>query len=175
MRTSLVFAALAVACLATGCSKRKLHWGETRATQITTDGFTVAIPAGWRDAAEATDDDMKELLAKQPGAHVLVREDFDGATIVVKSAANEPMPDPPCEEIANMVAKSEGAKSTNIVKGKADADATCRWEYAKDDTKADYWMRFHGNKLVAVMCFARGEPANASACATVREGMKPGA
>lgn len=170
MRTSHLVVALA--CLGAGCSKRKLHWVDTRATQVTAEGFTVAIPAGWRDAAEATDDDMKELIAKQPGAHVLVREDFDGATIVIKAGASERMSDPPCDEIANSVAKRERASATNIQKLSADGDPVCRWSYTFDDITADYWMRFHGDKLFAVMCFAKGDQANAEACTAVRQNVK---
>jgi len=164
---------LALACVAVVGCKRKLHWSETRATQISAGGFTTAIPAGWREASEATDDDMQKLVAQQPGAHILVKDDFDGATIIVKSADTEPTAEPPCDEIANTVAKQEGATATNIVKSKLENDGVCRWNYKKDDVEGEYWIRFHDKQLFAVMCFAKG--TDAAACDQIRTSARPGA
>lgn len=165
--------ALVLVGVAAGCSKRKLHWSDTRATTVTTDGFVIPIPTGWRDAAESTDDDMRKLLSKSPGAHILVREDFDGATMVIKGGSNPPTPSPPCDEIATTIAKQEGAKATSIQKPTVDGDGACEWTYTKGDIEADYWMRFHGDKVLAVMCFAKGDKANAAACAQARKTAHP--
>ncbi len=157
--------------LTSACSKRKLHWSGTRATEITGGGFVVPIPAGWRDGAEATDDDIRKVLGAQPGAHGLVREDFDGATIVIKAGDNPPTTDPPCDEIATAVAKQEGATSSALQKTTVEGDAVCQWTYTKGDVVGDYWMRFHADKLIAIMCFAKGDKANDEACAQTRKGM----
>jgi hypothetical protein len=165
--------ALVLTVLAAGCSKRKLHWGETRATTITEGGFTLPIPTGWRNASEATDDDMQKLVAKQPGAHILVREDFDGATIVIKGGNNPPTTSPPCDEIATTVAKQEDATATAIQKIMVEGDAACQWTYTKGDIVADYWMRFHADKLLAIMCFPGSDKTNVAACTQARQAAHP--
>ncbi len=162
-----------VASLASACSKRKLHWIDTRATTVAIDGFTVPIPAGWRDGAEATDDDMKEVLRKTPGAHVLVRDDFDGATIVIKGAATEPTTTPPCDEIAKLIATQEDATATGVKNITIEGDGACHWTYTKGDIEGDYWMRYHADNIIAIMCFTQHDKANLATCETARQSVHP--
>jgi hypothetical protein len=164
--------ALLAAGLVTGCGRRKLHWGDTRATTITENGFVVPIPAGWRDGAEATDEDMRELLAKQPGAHGLVKEDFDGATIVVKSGPTEPAAVPPCQEIASTIAKNESATAVDVKVLTIAGDGACQWTYKKDDVEGNYWLRYHDDKVIAIMCFTQGDKANLAACEKTRAALQ---
>ena len=158
--------AILAACVSTGCGKRKLHWSGARASQIKASGFVVPIPASWRDGAESDDEDLHQVLATLPGAHGLVKEDFDGATIIVKTGPSQPeaAASPPCEEIAQTIAKQESAKAEHVEKATIDGDGTCKWIYKKEDIEAHYWMRFHGDQVLAIMCFPQNNAANLATC-----------
>jgi hypothetical protein len=153
--------------VAAGCSKRKLHWSGKRAPQIEVGGWIVPIPADWRDAGEADDDDMRKLLASQHGARAVVREDFDGAAIVINSGANEATP-ASCEAFAQALAKSDGAKATDIETLKVDGDLGCAFRYAQGDTVAEYWVRFHDTNVIAISCFDQGNAETVALCKTMR-------
>jgi hypothetical protein len=144
--------------------KRELHWSGKRAATVESGDFVVKIPAGWRDASEATDQELKDLLAKQPGAHVMVREDFDGAIILVKTAPGQDVGDkPPCDEVANTIAKQEGATATNIKPTPFDGDPGCAWTEGKGDVVMLYNLRFHGATMLLVAC-GGGTPGYEAAC-----------
>jgi hypothetical protein len=137
--------------------KRELHWSSQRAATIESGDFAIKIPAGWRDASESTDDEMKQLLAKEPGAHVMVRENFDGAMIMVKSG---PAPDvgakPPCDDLAAELAKVEGTTTSNNHQQAFDNDPGCAWTARKGDFEMNYNVRFHGPMLLLVACSKDG-------------------
>ncbi len=137
--------------------KRELHWSDKRATTVEAGDFVVKIPAGWRDAAEATDSEMKDLLAKQPGARVMVRQDFDGLMIMVKTGPVQDVGDkPPCDEMANTLAKQEGSMASNIKPQPFDGDPGCQWIAARGDVAMQYNVRFHGTTVLLVACGGGG-------------------
>ncbi len=130
-----------------------LTWGDKRATSVEIGDFTIKIPAGWRDASEATDQKMKDLLATQPGAHVLVHEKFDEQMVMFKTGPSEPVGDkPPCEVLATTVAKSEGATPSDITQHAFEQDPGCRWTEKKGSLAMQYNVRFHGTQVLLVAC-----------------------
>ena len=132
------------------------HWSSNRAATVDIGDFTVKVPDGWRDASEANDDKMKALLAQQPGAKVFVREAFDGQIAMMKTAANDVPPGTPCQDLAAMAAKNEGATAADITAQTFDADQGCRWTENKGDVHMQYNLRFHGPHLLSVMCSGAG-------------------
>ncbi len=138
----------------------QLTWSEHRATSLEVGDFTIKIPDGWRDAAEATDQKMKNLLAAQPGARVLVREKFDGETVMFKAAANEPVTAaPPCDQLAATLAKSESSTASNISPQTFDGDFGCRWTARRNQVEVHYNVRFHGPQVFVVAC-SRNAPCD---------------
>ena len=134
-----------------------LEWSKQRATSVDVGDFNIKIPPGWRDAAESGNQKMKDLLAKQPGAHVLVREEFDAEMVILKAAPNEPITGaPPCDELANTLAKAEGSTASAITVQTYNGDPGCRWNAGKGEVHLQYNVRFHGPSVFLVACSGDG-------------------
>jgi hypothetical protein len=139
---------------ANGCSGHKLSWRGTRAPTLTLAPYTITIPAGWRDAAEAEDEKMRDLLAKQPDGRLIVREDFDGESVFVKTA---PLDDATaCAELAPEVAKGEGAVATEIAEHAFGADRGCRWVERAGEVTVQINVRFHAGTALVIACSSKG-------------------
>lgn len=145
--------------------KKELHWSGTPATTLQAGDFAVKIPAGWRDAAEATDSEMKDLLAKSPGAKVMVRENFDGTTILLRAAPTQGIATK-CDDLAAATAKGEGATATNVKPATFDGDPGCVWTERAGDVAMLYNVRFHEPSLLLVAC-GGGAPGYEAACQQV--------
>ncbi len=141
--------------------RREPHWSAQRAASLAVGDFTVSIPAGWRDAREASDSEIKELVANSPRARILIRETFDGDLVTLLAAPSEPVVTPaPCEKLVTDLVTVDHLTASNITQRSFGVDPGCAW-IAKANTglEISMAMRFHGAQILLAGC-----PRTSSVC-----------
>ena len=155
----------------TACKKPsdtgEMPWREKKTSQLVFGPHTIAIPPGWRDWSELDNNE----IPLGPGFVAMTPEKIaDGAgrsNIVlgwVAYPANSIDPrNPPCAELAAMVAKEYKSTASDIARIAVDGDAGCRSTYANSDARVLQRVRFQGDHQLVVQWTRMSTLGNADA------------
>lgn len=146
------------------------RWKPQRATQLQVGGFTVAIPAHWRDAREL----VKPLATNVPEDMFALfpddESDLNGVSAeIVVSRVNVVKGD----DCAHIAERMKG--DVRIFDGEAatfDGDPGCTMKIQVGDTAGKLVVRTHGDHAVFVRCLGGGNDLD-TACEAVVYGLKP--